>query len=62
MSEENNGGYMLMMARSILDLGYVPQIEDLFRKVKEASAHDVQKLAEKMFDEKKMSVLVLQPE
>jgi predicted Zn-dependent peptidase len=62
MSEENNGGYMLMMARSILDLGYVPQIEDLFRKVKAATAWDVQKLAEKMFDEKKMSVLVLQPE
>lgn len=62
MSEENNGGYMLMMARSILDLGYVPQIEDLFKKVKEATAQDVRKLAEQIFDEKNMSVLVLQPE
>ena len=62
MSEENNGGYMLFMARSILDLGYVPQIEDLFGKIKSATAEDVQNLAKKMFDEKTMSVLVLQPE
>jgi hypothetical protein len=45
-----------------LDLGSVPQIEDLFGKIKSATAFDIQNLAMKMFDEKTMSVLVLQPE
>jgi predicted Zn-dependent peptidase len=62
MGEENNGGYMLMMARNILDLGYIPQIDDLFKKIKQATAKDVQKLAQSLFDDKDMSVLVIKPE
>ena len=62
MSEENNGGFMMMMARSILDLGTVPSMDDLFQTVKRATAKEVRDLAELMFDENKMSTLVMQPE
>jgi predicted Zn-dependent peptidase len=61
MSEENNGGFMMMMARSLLDIGTVPSLDELFNTVKRAKASDVRKLAEEMFDEKKMSTLILEP-
>jgi predicted Zn-dependent peptidase len=62
MSEENNGGFMMMMARSILDLGDVPSVDVLFQVVKQATANDVRDLAGLMFDESKMSTLIMQPE
>jgi predicted Zn-dependent peptidase len=61
MSEENNNGIMMMMARSLLDLGQVPSIEALFETVKNAKARDLKRLAEDMFDERQMSMLVLEP-
>jgi predicted Zn-dependent peptidase len=61
MSEENNSSFMMMMARSLLDLGQVPSLDDLFNVVKQASAEQVRQLAEEMFDERKLSTLVLEP-
>jgi len=61
MGEENNGGFMMMMARSILDLGKVPSLDDLFKHVKNASAKDVQNLASEMLDSEKMSLLIMEP-
>ncbi len=62
MAEENNGGYMMMMARSILDLGDVPSLDELFKQVKHASAKEVQQLAKQMFKADEMSMLVMQPD
>ncbi len=62
MAEENNGGFMMMMARSILDLGKVPSLDQLFLKVKQTTAREIQQLAVEMFDEKMMSLLIMEPE
>lgn len=62
MSEENNGGFMMMMARSVLDLGTVPSIDALFKQVKDVSSKTLQELANEMFDEKSMSLLIMEPE
>ena len=61
MSEENNSSFMMMMARSLLDLGQVPSLDELFKAVKAATAEQVRQLAEEMFDESKLSTLVLEP-
>ena len=62
MAEENNGGFMMMMARSILDLGKVPSLDQLFLNVKQTTAREIQQLAVEMFDEKMMSLLIMEPE
>ena len=62
MSEENNSGIMMMMARSLLDMGQIPSIDELFNLVKRTKAHELRRLAEDMFDEKMMSTLILEPE
>jgi predicted Zn-dependent peptidase len=62
MGEENNGGFMMMMARSLLDLGKVPTLDELFTQVKNTTSIELQKLAQEMFNENKMSLLVMEPE
>src|SRR5258706_2316481 len=57
MAEENNIGFMMMMARNLLDLGRITSLEEIFERVKKTSAVDLQELANTMFDENKMSVL-----
>lgn len=61
MSEENNGGFMMMMARSLLDLGKIPSLDDLFNQVKQATSKEIQQLAIEVFDEREMSMLVMEP-
>lgn len=62
MSEENNNGIMMMMARSLLDMGVVPSIDELFNLVKRTKPFELRRLAEEMFEEKMMSTLILEPE
>jgi predicted Zn-dependent peptidase len=57
MAEENNIGFMMMMARNLLDLGRITSLEEIFERVKKTSAVDLQTLANEMFDVEKMSVL-----
>ncbi|MBI1769919.1 MAG: insulinase family protein [Bacteroidetes bacterium] len=57
MAEENNIGFMMMMARNLLDLGKITSLEEIFERVKKTTALDLQSLANDMFDEDKMSVL-----
>src|SRR6185436_7706824 len=57
MAEENNIGFMMMMARNLLDLGRITSLEEIFERVKKTSAVDLQALANEMFDEDKLSVL-----
>ena len=61
MAEENNIGFMIMMARTLLDLGRITSLEEIFERVKKTSAHDLQALANEMFDEDKMSQLIMHP-
>jgi len=61
MAEENNLGFMMMMARNLLDLGRITSLEEIFERVKNTSAVELQALANEMFDEEKMSQLIMQP-
>jgi predicted Zn-dependent peptidase len=61
MAEENNLNYMMMIARSLLDLGKITPVEEVFAKVRDISAAKLQELANEMFDEDKMSYLFMEP-
>lgn len=58
MAEESKQGYMLMMAKSILDLGYVEPLTDIFRDIDTIRAGRLQELAAEMFAEEELSRLV----
>ena len=61
MSEENNNAMMLMMAKSILDLNRVPDINELFDKIDQASAEHLMELARQNFNKDEMSQLTFIP-
>ncbi len=61
MAEENNIGFMVMMARNLLDLEKITSLEEIFERVKKTSALDLQALANEMYNEDKMSTLIMQP-
>lgn len=58
MAEESKQGYMLMMAKSILDLGYVEPLGDIFREIDTIGAARLQGLATEMFAEGELSRLI----
>lgn len=62
MSEENNQGYMLMMARSLLDLGEIEDIEAVFEDVEATSAEQLIELRQKYFNPESMVSLTFLPE
>jgi predicted Zn-dependent peptidase len=62
MSEENNLSIMLMMGRSILDIGKVPTLEELYTMIDETNATKMRNVAQEIFDEKTLSYLIMEPE
>lgn len=62
MSEENNNAAMLMMAKSILDLNKVPDINDLFDRIDAVSSCQLMELARENFLMDRMSQLTYLPE
>ncbi|XOV93772.1 MAG: M16 family metallopeptidase [Bacteroidota bacterium] len=62
MSEENNNSVMLMMAKSILDLNKVPDLNNLFDRIDKVDASMLMDLANQSFDFDQMSMLTFQPE
>ncbi|MBX7127180.1 MAG: insulinase family protein [Cyclobacteriaceae bacterium] len=62
MAEENNVGFMIMMARTLLDLGRVPSIEETFDRIRKPSAIDLADMADELLDERNMSTLIMMPD
>ncbi len=62
MAEESNISFMMMMARSILDLGKIQSLEEIFSRIQSTTAEDIMKMSNEMFDEKKLSYLMMEPE
>ena len=62
MAEENNASLMLMMGKSILDLGKIDALEDIFADIRKISAGQLQDLARQMFNPADFSHLYLLPE
>jgi predicted Zn-dependent peptidase len=58
MAEEGKQGYMLMMAKSILDMGKVEPLDDIFTVIDEITSTDLMDLSNEMFEEKELSRLV----
>lgn len=62
MAEENNLSLMLSMGRSVLDIGRVPSLEEIYHQIDEISAFTLRDIALEIFDESKMSYLIMEPE
>lgn len=62
MAEENNLSLMLMMGRSILDLGRIPTLEETYNQIDETDSFMLRDIAQDIFDERKMSYLIMEPE
>jgi predicted Zn-dependent peptidase len=62
MSEEGNMSFMLMMAKSLLDMNKIDSLEELFIQIKVVTAPQLQDLANEMFREDDLSYLTFLPE
>ncbi|GAB2625385.1 pitrilysin family protein [Emticicia sediminis] len=62
MAEESNQSFMLMMAKSILDVGKVESLESIFTEIKNIEASQLQEITNDMFDESQLSYLTFLPE
>lgn len=62
MAEENNGGLMLMMAKSILDLNRIDPIEEIFDEIRAIKAHELQDIANEIFEPDRLSRLIFLPD
>lgn len=62
MAEESNLSFMMMMGRSLLDLGRVPPLEEIFDRIRDTTADDLRAMANEMFDEKQFSYLRMEPQ
>jgi len=62
MAEESNQSFMLMMAKSVLDINRVESLPDIFGEIRAVSAEQLQTLAQEMFDPAQMSYLTFMPE
>jgi len=61
MAEENNLNFMIMMARSILDIGKIIAIEEVYSRIRETSPLKLMELSNDIFDESQFSYLRMEP-
>jgi len=62
MAEESNISFMQMMGKSLLDLGQVDSLSDIFRLIENVRSAELLEIANEMFDQDKLSVLTYIPE
>ncbi len=62
MAEESNNSFMLMMAKSLLDINRVESLSDIFNDIKSVTASQLQGLAQESFVEDQFSSLTFVPE
>jgi predicted Zn-dependent peptidase len=62
MAEENNLSLMLSMGRSVLDIGRVPSLDEIYYQIDEINSFKLRDIAQEMFDENRMSYLIMEPE
>lgn len=61
MAEENNVSLMLMMAKSMLDIGRIEPLETIFTQIKALSSTELCDIANEMFAEDELSELIFLP-
>lgn len=62
MSEEGNLNFMQMMAKSILDVGKIDSLEEIFNQIQHVGSGQLQDLANEIFDENQFCRLTFMPE
>jgi predicted Zn-dependent peptidase len=62
MAEESNLSFMLMMGKSILDLGRIDSLSDIFDEIRGITAEKLRDIANEMFQESQLSYLTYVPE
>ncbi|MFN6944677.1 MAG: M16 family metallopeptidase [Cytophagaceae bacterium] len=62
MSEESNLNFMQMMGKSLLDLGRIDSLEDIFLRINKVSAIELQGLAQEVLEKDRLSILTYRPE
>jgi len=62
IAEENNISFMLMMGKSLLDMGKVESLKEVFAQVESITAEDILEVANEIFDENQFSSLTYLPE
>ncbi|MBC3787865.1 M16 family metallopeptidase [Spirosoma utsteinense] len=62
MAEESNNSFMLMMAKSLLDINRVEALNDIFSDIKAVTSSELQTLAQDVFVEDQFSSLTFVPE
>jgi predicted Zn-dependent peptidase len=61
LSEENNLSLLLMVGRSLLDFGRVPSLEEVYQKIDDTTAVQMQNLARVQFKPGDLSYLIMEP-
>jgi predicted Zn-dependent peptidase len=62
MAEENNMSFMLMMGKSLLDMGKIESFKEVFAQVEAVTAEAILEVANEMLDESQFSTLTYLPE
>lgn len=62
MAEENNAGLMLLLGKSLLDLGRVEGLPAIFERIRAVTSAELRTLANDMLREEDLSVLIYRPE
>lgn len=62
MAEESNINFMQMMGKSLLDLGVVESLSDIFSKIEKVKSSDLLDIANEMLPADSLSVLTYMPE
>ena len=52
---------MIMMGRAVIDLNRVPSLDEVYQKINDVDASRLQNIACEMFDENKLSSLIIEP-
>ena len=62
MSEENSGGFMLMMGRNLLEIGKIENIDDIFRRVDNITAEKLIDIANETLEPGILSIVNVVPD
>jgi predicted Zn-dependent peptidase len=61
MAEENYIGFMMMMARNLLDINAFTSFDEISDAIKAVTVSDLKKIAGEVFNKRKLSTLIMEP-
>ncbi len=61
MAEESYASLMLTMAKSLLDLGRIQSIDEVFKEIEGVTAKEIQSVSNDVFQQEKISTLTFKP-